>query len=213
MRNKARARAVLTPKVMAMTTTTGPGGTDMIRLLVDDHRDVKEMFLELESVDVDAERRHALTGVLIAELVRHAVAEEQHLYPIARWALDDGEVIADREIAQHAEAEQTMKRLEGLNVTDADHQDNVRQLIDNVRQHVERTEAELFPRLRQECPYEQLVELGDRIAATKEAAPTRPHPSLLPSSPAGALLTSGVSVVDKIRDAVGHRPTNAEDLR
>ncbi|WP_405427915.1 hypothetical protein [Micromonospora sp. NBC_00617] len=44
------------------------------------------------------EYRRQLTDVVIAELVRHAVAEEAYVYPTARKALPDGDQIADHEI-------------------------------------------------------------------------------------------------------------------
>jgi hypothetical protein len=71
------------------------------------------MFAELEKLgSADVERRQQLTEKVIIELVRHSVAEEAYLYPAVRELTPGGDELADREIAEHAEAEETMKRLE-----------------------------------------------------------------------------------------------------
>lgn len=57
---------------------------DMIDILVQDHREVEEPFREMESPGTDPDRRRELASVAIAELVRHSIAEEEHLYPATR---------------------------------------------------------------------------------------------------------------------------------
>lgn len=58
--------------------------TDVIAILTHDHREVEELFQQLEQLESGAhERRRELTDQAIIELVRHSVAEEEHLYPAA----------------------------------------------------------------------------------------------------------------------------------
>ncbi|MGH3877834.1 MAG: hemerythrin domain-containing protein [Actinophytocola sp.] len=97
-----------------MTTTEQQ---DLIDAIIADHREVESVFAELE-VSGDRRSRRELVEHLIAELVRHSVAEEQYLYPAARKALPDGDEIADHELEEHAEAEELMKALDGTDVTD-----------------------------------------------------------------------------------------------
>src|SRR3712207_6893313 len=59
---------------------------DVIEILEHDHREVEQMFSELESLrgastDEDKERRKTLTEQVTIELVRHSVAEEVLVYP------------------------------------------------------------------------------------------------------------------------------------
>src|SRR5256714_7262381 len=91
---------------------------DMIDALIHDHREVEEMFVELESTENSPERVRELTDNVITELVRHSVAEEQYLYPTTRKALPGGDALADREIEEHAAAERTMKQLDGMDPSD-----------------------------------------------------------------------------------------------
>lgn len=84
---------------------------------------------------------------MIAELVRHSVAEEEFMYPAAREVLDDGDELADHELEEHAEAERLMKDLDGLDPTDPRFDELLTKLIADIRHHVQDEEADLLPRL------------------------------------------------------------------
>ena len=91
---------------------------DVIEVLTQDHREVEEMFVKLEAMqpgdDTDAQRkrRKDLVDQVTIELIRHAVAEEAEVYPAVQDKLTKKE--AERARKEHAEAEETMKRLERL---------------------------------------------------------------------------------------------------
>ena len=86
-------------------TTTVSQEQDLVNVIVNDHREVEQVFTQLEEPGVEPQRRKELVDHVIAELVRHSVAEEQYMYPAARRYLDNGDEIADHEISEHAEAE------------------------------------------------------------------------------------------------------------
>lgn len=154
----------------------GPGpeeAGDLITVLVADHRDLERMLDELQGA-VPAQHPRLLEQ-LTAALMRHAVAEEQHLYPLVRRALRDGDARADRELGEHAEAERVLRELEQLDGDDPAYQALVGQLISQVRNHLQEEEHELLPRLAREVPAEQLRELGGKAQRAKESAPTRPR--------------------------------------
>jgi hemerythrin superfamily protein len=181
--------------------------SDVVTVLTDDHRAVEHVFRELESRQGDMQHRRALTDHVIAELVRHSVAEEQYLYPAARKALPDGDTVADHEISEHAEAERTMKDLDGLDPTDPRFDELLDKLMTEIRHHVEDEETDLFPRLRQTCSETELVDLGEKIVRAKRAAPTRPHPSAPDKPPMNKILAPGAGLIDKVRDALSGRTT------
>jgi hemerythrin superfamily protein len=58
--------------------------SDLVSVITKDHREVEEAFKELESGQGSADHRRDLADHVIAELVRHSVAEEQYMYPAAR---------------------------------------------------------------------------------------------------------------------------------
>ncbi len=171
--------------------------TELIEVLVRDHRRVETLFAELEAGSGDSAHRSDVVDVMIAELVGHAVAEELYLLPVVRELLPDGDRIADHELRQHAEAERIMDTLEDPTA-----------LIATVRAHIEAQERDLFPRVRQVCAPDRLDDLGRRAEAAKRIAPTRPHPN----APANRLGAAGTGLVDRVRDALTNRPTQVSDL-
>jgi hemerythrin superfamily protein len=181
-------------------------GPDVIAELSNDHREFEALFQQLERPGgTDQERREAASRV-IAALVRHSVAEEMYLYPTARAALPDGEELADREVREHAEAEQVMKDLEGRHPADPEFARLATRLIADVRHHIADEEGQLFPSLQQACTAEQLADLGDKVRAAKSVAPTRAHPSAPDRPPFNKLLAPGTGLVDRLRDALSGRP-------
>jgi hemerythrin-like domain-containing protein len=175
---------------------------DVITELVKDHREVQQMFDRLLERQVPTEERASIVSDVITELVKHSVVEEQHLYPLARRALDDGDQIADHEIAEHAEAERLMKQLEQTDMMDASFEPTLHRLMTDIRHHIEEEERDLFPRLRQSCPAEELQELGDTVRSWKKVAPTHPHPSAPDTPPADKVMGPVAGLVDRVRDAL-----------
>lgn len=178
----------------------------VVDIIIEDHREVEELFRQAESA-TDPEQLRPITDQVIAELVRHSVAEEQYLYPALREHLDDGDSMADEEIAEHSEAEETMKQLESLDAADAQFRPTLERLIADVRHHIEEEEGDALPRLAAVCPHDQLVELGEQIERAKQMAPTRPHPSAPDTPPWNKILAPGAGLVDRVRDAISGRNT------
>lgn len=184
-----------------MTTTKHQ---DLVDAIVTDHREAQAVFAEIEGSS-DPGLRRELVEHLIAELIRHAVAEEQYLYPTARKVLPDGDRIADHEIAEHTEAEKVMKAIENTDPADPRFDELVRQLIEDIRHHLQDEEDDLLPKLRAACDAEELRELGRKFEQSKKLAPTRPHPSAPSRPPANKILGPGIGLVDRLRDALSGR--------
>jgi hemerythrin superfamily protein len=180
-------------------------GEDVIRELTTDHDEVDGLFRQIENLPSGEQRRKELADQATIELVRHSVAEEEHLYPAVRRRVQDGERIADKEIQDHATVERIMKELEGCAATDERFDQLIGSLIADVRAHVRDEEDNLFPKLRQACSQEELAELGDKIRRAKRMAPTRPHPAAPDKPPLNKLLAPGAGLVDRARDAISGR--------
>ena len=140
------------------------------------------------------------------------MAEEQYLYPAARTTLPNGDRIAEHEIAEHAEAEDLMQRLDRLDASTPDFDATLRELIAAIRHHVRDEEEELFPLLRTACPAEELHRLAAKVQAVKKIAPTRPHPTTPDRPPANRVVDAGAGLVDRVRDTISRRPTTPDDL-
>ncbi|CAL9653947.1 hemerythrin domain-containing protein [Streptomyces sp. enrichment culture] len=177
----------------------GHGG-NVIEELTTDHREVDALFDEIQALPPGDDRQREVADQLTIELVRHSVAEEAHLYPAVRRYVDDGDDLADKEVADHAEVERMLKELESCAPGDGRFDTLVAQLKQSVTAHVRDEEDRLFPLLAEACPAGLLDELGDKVRSAKKAAPTRPHPAAPDTPPANKLLSPGVGMVDRVRD-------------
>lgn len=178
--------------------------TDVLQLLEHDHREVEEMFAEIERAS-DPQQRKTIVEHLIIELVRHAEAEEQAVYPMIRKHIENGDATVDREIREHSEAEELMKQLEKTDPTNREYLRLVHELAAATRSHIAEEEGEVFPQFRQSVNPEELDKLGDVVEALKKIVPTRPHPMAPDTPPWNALLAPGAGLVDRVRDAVTGR--------
>ena len=181
---------------------------DVIDILVQDHREVEEMFQELEGLrgrtgEGDRARRKELVDKATIELVRHAVAEETQVYPAVKQKVSDDE--AERAKREHAEAEKTMKALERLDPEDAGFDDELATLMREIREHVAEEEGVMFAHMRQVLSPEELQKLGSRVEAVKKIAPTRPHPMTPNDATVRLAVGPAASLFDRLRDAVSGR--------
>src|SRR3954447_25797948 len=148
---------------------------DVIELLEHDHREVEEMFAEFGRA-TDPKERRVIADKIIIELVRHSEAEEQAVYPAMRKALPDGEQLVEHEISEHSEAEEIMKKLDGMDPEDAQFGVLMGQLQSAITEHVQEEETEAFPRFRQHVSQDEIDKLGSTVEALKKIVPTHPHP-------------------------------------
>ena len=191
-------------------TTVSDEQRDVIEVLEHDHREVERMFAELESLrgahgDDAKSRRKDLMEQVTIELVRHAVAEEVLVYPQVEKKVSAEE--AARAKQEHAEAEETLQRLEGLDPDDTAFDEELATLTREIREHVAEEEGEMFVHMRQVLGEDELRQMGSRVEAFKKVAPTRPHPSVpneaLPRLAAGPV----ASLLDRMRDLATGRGT------
>lgn len=176
---------------------------DVIEVLEHDHREVEQMFAELESLrgatTEDARsRRKELTERVTIELVRHSVAEEVLVYPQVEKKVSADE--AEHARKEHAEAEEVMHRLEKLDADDPGFDAALAELMAEIRHHIADEEGQMFAHMRQVIAQDDLRKLGGQVEAFKKVAPTRPHPNVpnetLPRLAAGPV----VSLFDRMRD-------------
>ncbi len=187
-----------------MTSSDTSG--DVIDILISDHRDVTALIGEIWTIK-DPMIRRDLTDTAISELVRHAVAEEMYVYPAMRKHLPNGEQAVEHDIEEHKELEQSMKQLEGVDVSTAEFETALRRLESVLADHVRDEESEQFPELRRRVPQEELTELAGKVETAKKLAPTRPHPSAPNSEVFHKLVGPGVGMVDRLRDKLTGRAT------
>ncbi|MGK5548733.1 hemerythrin domain-containing protein [Streptomyces sp. URMC 127] len=182
----------------------GHGG-NVINELSADHREVEELFAQIAARPAEDAERRTLADRLTMELVRHAVAEEEYLYPAVRRYVDDGDDIADKELTDHGEIERLLKDLEGRGPGEPQFDTLVTRLRSVVTEHVRDEEERLFRLLADSCPAELLDTLGEKVRKAKKTAPTRPHPAAPDTPGLLKLLAPGAGMVDRVRDKLTGR--------
>ncbi|MEU4252607.1 hemerythrin domain-containing protein [Amycolatopsis sp. NPDC026612] len=160
--------------------------TDLTTVLDGDHRELDRLCTEIELDQGSPENRKDLADHLIAELVRHAVAEEPYL---------DGE-------GDLAEADGLMRQLEGLGPQETRFERLLGGLIRAVRRHVREEGPAAVRELRRTCNADRQAELGREVLESRDAAATVPHPDLADRVPQADQLWPGPGFVDRARAAL-----------
>lgn len=180
---------------------TDASGTDLAELIAADHRAVEALF---DRLDADAGDRKEVVEELVKALSRHAVAEEQVVYPALR-AAEGGDLLADHAIDEHQVVKDALNRVDGGKPDDENVASSLTTVMEEVRLHANREEAELLPALRAAVGDERMVELGRAYVEARDKAPTRPHPHA-PNTPPGNVVAGAVAApVDKVRDKLTGR--------
>ncbi|MCQ4040776.1 hemerythrin domain-containing protein [Streptantibioticus rubrisoli] len=179
----------------------GHGG-DVIKELTADHAEVAGLFDRIRSSRPGSRERKELVDEVTERLVRHAVAEEQYLYPAVREHVVDGEALAEKELRDHSRIAETLNALAGVDSGDPGFSELLVVLVTGVTAHVRDEEERLFPRLSAACPREVLRDLGDKVRRAERIAPTRPHPAAPDRPPAIGAVSPWLGLVDKIRDKI-----------
>jgi hemerythrin superfamily protein len=174
---------------------------DAVQVLTRDHRDVEELFQRFEST-TDPDDKTRIAHEVIHDLAVHGEIEELLFYPRLRTLLDDGNTLAEEAIHEHVEIKQTLNDLDKMTAADDGFDDKMRALMAEVRHHVEEEERDIFPKIREALPADELATLGHSLDAVRKVVPTRPHPHA-PTGPIGKLVTSPpVALIDRVRDAI-----------
>jgi len=136
--------------------------SDALGLLRRDHKLVDELFNEfgqagLQQLDPMARR--------ICKLLRiHAQIEEEIFYPAVRRVLAEGRLVDESE-REHAQAKQTISRIESMTSEDVNFKNAVAELAQEIRAHVPVEENELFPQLQGKL---DLVSIGIALAERRD---------------------------------------------
>ncbi|WP_317493578.1 hemerythrin domain-containing protein [Haloechinothrix sp. LS1_15] len=180
--------------------TTEEGSEDGVQAIMTDHRELDEIFTELEQQSpVSWEYRRQLVDHLIAGLVRHLAAEEQYAFPEVRERFPDGDAIADHHIGEHAALEHRMKELESLSPSDDRFEKLLGEVTRRARDHFAEEERDVLPRLYRACTQEQRDLLGGKMRLAKDGAPIHPHPAAPDKPPGNLIIDPGLGIIDKIR--------------
>ena len=179
---------------------------DVVDILIADHQEMMDLLGRVKSTS-DPDQRRDLVDTVIAEVMRHAVAEEMYVYPVVEERVPNGTAMVEHDKEEHQEIVETMKELEGVDSSSPAFLGHVQQFETQLRHHADDEESDQFPQLRAHIGGEQLVELGKKVQMAKQLAPTRPHPSAPHSELFHKTIGPGVGMIDRLRDKLTGRHT------
>ena len=157
-------------------TQTGGPQQDAVDILTADHQAMLELLGQIESAADPAQRRD-LADTVIAEVMRHAVAEEMYVYPAMEKHVPNGAEEVEHDKKEHDELVEVMKQMEDADASGAQFMDLVREMERQLRHHVEDEEADQFPKLRTHTPPRSWSNWARRSRPPRSWRPRGPIPT------------------------------------
>ena len=140
---------------------------DALKLLKQDHANVKAMFKEYDGMgDRAFAGKKKLADRICLELTRHAAIEEEIFYPALREASQDSEDQLDEAQVEHASVKALVSQIAQMDSHDDLYDAKVKVLGEYVNHHVKEEESEMFAKAREAKL--DLATLGREMEARKE---------------------------------------------
>ena len=144
---------------------------DACDLLDADHRAVKKLFNEFDSLSGSQarrslEQRASIAKEICQQLTVHAQIEEEIFYPALREALKDTDLLAEAEV-EHATAKDLIAQIEAASEPDEQFDAKVKVLGEYIDHHVKEERNEIFPKARSSRRL-NLTVMREELAARKE---------------------------------------------
>ena len=153
---------------------------DVIELLEDDHRLIRDLVEQLDATDDTAEIRRLYLRI-VDELSAHEAVEQQVLFPAFRAMLSTAadDTLAHR-LGEHEEMNEMLAEMRSLAPDTFAFIKRGSALLLEIKGHFLREEESVFERMKKELGRDELAELGSRALAVKQHSPAFPddHPHL-----------------------------------
>jgi len=151
--------------------TSKRAAPDACSLLDADHRKVKKMFGEYETLTnsksaTAGEKKRELAKEICLELTVHARIEEEIFYPALREAIKETDLLDEAEV-EHGTAKDLIAQLEEATDADEMFDAKVKVLGEYIDHHVKEERNEIFVKARAAKELD-LVAMRDQLTARKE---------------------------------------------
>jgi len=141
-----------------------PKAPDSIELLRADHKHMSELFAAYEGTR-SLPKKRALVEQICTQLSVHAQVEEVILYPAAKAALKDEELVPEATV-ERATLTAFISQIEGVEPGDEMFEARVTVLAEYVKHHVKEEQNEMFPKAK--ASGLDMAKLGSQLAARKQ---------------------------------------------
>lgn len=135
-------------RTRATSRAASTARTQILKQLKDDHRRVKKAYRDFQKLDRDEDPQACETLVrqALQDLTVHAALEEELLYPAARSAIADEDLIDEAEV-EHETVHTLIEQLRNMDAEDDMYAARFTVLCEYVLHHVKEEEGEMFPQL------------------------------------------------------------------
>jgi len=138
-------------------------------ILKQDHDKVKELFSVWDTLSVDGARKNEIAQTVLGELELHSRIEEDIFYPAMRARSGrDGKELVKHSVSEHHEIDDLIAELRATDPSDPDFDDKFQELMEDVEQHIDEEETEMFPKAQ--ILGKELEALGRQIQEEKDSA-------------------------------------------
>lgn len=173
-----------TQRTRATSRAASNARSQVIQQLKDDHKRVRKAYRDFQKLDRDEDGPacEAIVQQVLQELSVHAALEEELLYPAARTAIADEDLIDEAEV-EHESMHGFIDQLRHMRADDERYAARFTVLCEYVLHHVKEEEGEIFPQLeRSRLDWESLAaEMDER---RQELAPVEERGSAGTRGPA-----------------------------
>jgi len=139
-------------------------------ILTEDHNNVLSLIDELKDRRNNESGNRNIFSEIDLALRTHMRVEEEIFYPALEENADFSGLMAES-VPEHNDVRDFLDRLEAINnPANAEFQRMLDELRDNVRQHAEKEEADIFPRSLAVVGPDRIEELGNQIDQMKAEA-------------------------------------------
>lgn len=128
-------------------STAQPGGTEIFDGLIQDHKEIAAMLSQMQALESNSDRVRSV-GTLKTLLTRHAVAEENALYPALALLANEEDQAQDM-YSQHAAMKIDLYALEQAAMGNGDWQTQLQEITQTITEHVQEEERDVFPTMRE----------------------------------------------------------------
>src|SRR5688572_31147183 len=172
---------------------------DVVDLLLDQHRVIRELCDEISSASV-ADREEPFRS-LLRLLAVHEAVEEELVHPYVKRRVDGAQSAVAERVEEEREVNKMLVALDALGPTSPGFEELFTRFRTALLAHAEKEESSEFAGLRSATRPAERSAMAAALRLASSLAPTHPHPGN--ESPARALLVgTPMAMMDRARDLI-----------
>ncbi|HYR82904.1 MAG TPA: hemerythrin domain-containing protein [Terriglobia bacterium] len=143
---------------------------NVLKLIKKDHAAVQSLFNKFDKTGKSShEKREEIFEQIRRELQIHSRAEEEIFYPFLKSLNgNSNRNLISEALKEHREIDELLTQISRLQPTDKNFDEKVEALFENVENHIQEEEREIFQFAEEKCSQEQLENLGREVEERKK---------------------------------------------